>query len=63
MSETKQSILELWPELKEDLGYLLSDTDAWVITELKNASASKDWDRVNKLIDLMDTIHNISHSH
>jgi hypothetical protein len=63
MSDRKQTILESWPMLKEDLVSFLSDTDAWVVVELKKASAAEDWRRVNSVIDLMDTLHNMSHSH
>ncbi len=49
--------------LKEDLVSFLSDTDAWVVDELRRASAAKDWDRISIVIDVMDTVHNISHSH
>lgn len=63
MSETKCTILESWPALKEDLEGLISDTDAWVISALKKAYETKDWKEVLHLIDLMELIHNISHSH
>jgi len=63
MSDRKQTILESWPMLKEDLVSFLSDTDAWVVAELKKASAAEDWRRVSSVIDLMDALHNMSHSH
>jgi len=49
--------------LKEDLISLLTDTDAWVIAELKKASKTRDWGRISKLIDVMDAVHNLSHEH
>jgi len=63
MSDRKQTILESWPMLKEDLVSFLSDTAAWVVAELRMASAAKDWQRVSRGIDLMDALHNLSHSH
>ena len=33
MAENKDSILESWPALKEDLIGFISDTDAWIIAE------------------------------
>jgi len=63
MSDNKYTILKSWPMLKEDLINFLSDTDAWVITELRKANKSKDWERVSDIIDVMDSIHNLSHSH
>jgi len=63
MSNTECTILESWPMLKEDLISFLSDTDAWVITELKKACETKDWGRISNVIDVMDCVHNLSHSH
>ncbi len=63
MSDKEYTILESWPMLKEDLISFLSDTDAWVIAELKKAYEAKDWGRIGNIIDVMDSIHNLSHSH
>jgi len=63
MSNKEYTILESWPMLKEDLISFLSDTDAWVIAELKKAYEAKDWGRIGNIIDVMDSIHNLSHSH
>jgi hypothetical protein len=63
MSNSEHTILESWPMLKEDLISFLGDTDAWVITELKKACKTKDWGRIANVIDVMDSIHNLSHSH
>ena len=63
MSNTEYTILESWPMLKKDLISFLSDTDAWVIAELKKAFETQDWDKINDVIDVMDSIHNLSHSH
>jgi len=51
------------PNIKDDLGSFLSDTDAWVITQLRDAYKTKDWDAVNTLLEIMDFVHNLSHSH
>ena len=48
MSEMKYTILESGPALKEDLIRFLSDIDAWIIAELKNADGAKDWGKVLK---------------
>ena len=63
MSNKECTILGSWPMLKEDLTNFLSDTDAWVITELKKAYEAKDWGKISNIIDVMDSIHNLSHSH
>jgi len=59
----KYTILESWPALKEDLVNFLSDTDAWAISELNNAYENKNWEKVSKLIEVMELLHNLSHSH
>jgi hypothetical protein len=63
MPDNEYTILESWPMLKEDLISFLSDTDAWVIAELRKAYQNKDWGRISNIIDVMDSIHNLSHSH
>jgi hypothetical protein len=63
MSENKYTIVESWPMLKEDLISFLSDTDAWVIAGLKQAKQNKKWDDINKIIDIMESVHNLAHSH
>ncbi len=63
MPETKNTILESWPALKDDLVHFLSDTDAWTVARLKEAHEAKDWARVQTIIDVMDLLHNMSHAH
>ena len=63
MSNIEYTILESWPMLKEDLISFLSDTDAWVMAELRKACETQDWDKISNVIDVMDSIHNLSHSH
>ena len=63
MSEMKSTILESWPALREDLISFLSDTDAWIIAELKNAHEAKDWGKVLNVIEIMESVHTMSHSH
>ena len=63
MSQIEYTILESWPALKEDLRNFLSDTDAWVISELKKAHEARGWEEVLKVIDVMELVHNMSHSH
>jgi hypothetical protein len=48
---------------KEDLISFLSDTDAWVITELRPVSKTRDWPRIGNFADVMDCVHDLSHSH
>ena len=63
MPQMKHTILESWPALKEDLQSFLSDTDAWGIAELKQAHEANDWEKVLNLIEVMELLHNMSHSH
>ncbi len=63
MPDAKYTIVESWPMMKEDLIRFLTDTDEWAINELKDARRKKKWDDVNKIIDIMDSVHNLSHSH
>jgi len=63
LTEKKQTIITSWPQIKDDLGIFLSDTDAWMITQLRDAYKTKDWEAVKTLLEIMDFVHNISHSH
>ena len=63
MSEMKYKIMESWPMIKEDLISFLSDTDAWLIAELKDAHKAKDWGKIDNVIDVMESVHTLSHSH
>ncbi len=63
MPETKHTILASWPMLKEDLVDFLSDTDAWTIAELRKARKARDWGAIQKLIEVMESVHNLSHAH
>ncbi len=62
MAETKTTILESWPALKKDLLSFLADTDEWIMTELKSACKEKDWKKVRKVIDVMESVHSLSHT-
>ncbi len=63
MAKAKQTIIESWPGLKEDLTSFLSDTDGWIIAQLKEGLKAKDWSKMSRTVDIMDSIHDLSHSH
>jgi len=63
VSQIKYTILESWPALRGDLASFLADTDGWAISELKKARKADDWAKVLGIIDVMELLHNISHSH
>jgi len=63
LSENIHTIINSWPHIKDDLGAFLSDTDAWVITQLRSAYEAKNWEAVSTLLEIMDFVHNLSHSH
>ncbi len=63
MPELKRTILEHWPGLKEDLSAFLSDTDAWIISGLKQAKQEEDWQKVGKIIQVMEAVRDMGHAH
>ncbi len=63
MAKAKSTIIESWPALKNDLISFLTDTDQWIMTELKNARDNKDWEKVGKVIDVMESVHGMVQSH
>lgn len=56
MEETKHTIIESWSGLKEDLVSFLSDTDAWIMVELKKAHRSRDWGKVQRVMEVMESV-------
>ena len=64
MAKAGNSLIDSWnPGFKKDLTDFLADTDAWVIAALKDAQNARDWKKIARLISIMETVHNISHSH
>ena len=63
MPENKYTSIDSWPALKKDLESFLSDTDAWIISELKKARTAEDWEVISKVIEVMEFVHNLNHSH
>jgi hypothetical protein len=63
MADKPTTILESWPGIKIDLLDFLSDTDAWIVEHLKEAQATNNKENMNKIIDIMDAIHTLSHHH
>jgi len=63
MPEKESKILDYWPTIKDDLRDFASDTDAWIISELKQAHEAQDWGKVVKLIAVMEMVHNMAHAH
>jgi hypothetical protein len=63
MSEMKYTIVDSWPALKDDIQSFLSDTDCWAISQIKEVYKSREWNKLSKIIDIMETLHSISHSH
>ena len=59
----KDTIVESWPGLRQDLITFLSDTDSWIIAELRKGLKAKDWSRITKVVEIMESMHNLSHSH
>lgn len=63
MSEEKHTVVNSWPEIKDDLHSFLADTDAWAINELKKARKGRDWPAVDTVVEIMELLHSISHAH
>ncbi len=63
MAGQKYTIVESWPMIKDDLQEFSSDTDAWIISRLKEVCETKEWEKVKSLIEIMEMLHNIQHSH
>jgi hypothetical protein len=56
MSEKKNTIIELWPILKDDMTKFISDRPGWLINALEKArdkKGSRGWDDVETVINIL----------
>jgi len=56
MSDEKQTILQLWPMIKEDMEKFISDRPGWFINALEkalNRKGSKGWKDVETVINIL----------
>ena len=56
MSDEKQTILQLWPMIKEDMEEFISDRPGWLINALQralNRKGSKGWKDVETVINIL----------
>jgi len=56
MTGEKNTILELWPVLKEDMEKFISDRPGWLISALEKArdkKGSKGWNDVETVINIL----------
>ncbi len=54
--KNKQSLIELWPSLKDDMSKFISDRPGWFIETLekaRNKKGSRGWKDVETLIDIL----------
>jgi len=63
--EIKYTILESWPMIKEDFQGFIKDPTWWFIDRLEHAAGDRDWEEVNKLIDIFKLVNSTfePHSH
>jgi len=56
MSDEQQTILQLWPMIKEDMEKFISDRPGWFINALEkalNRKGSKGWKDVETVINIL----------
>ena len=63
MSDDKYTILESWPEIREDFEAFTKDPYYWFIAELEKATASRDFKTIEKLIDIFKVVNSPSDTH
>jgi hypothetical protein len=63
MNKLKDTILESWPMIKDDFESFTKDPYCWFITELEKAQTNKDWETIEKLIDIFKMVNSPSDTH
>ncbi len=59
----KYTILESWPMIKEDFEAFTKDPTCWFIERFEKAARDKDWETVNKLIEIFKLVNSPHEEH
>ena len=59
----KRTLLESWPMIREDFDAFTQDPTCWFIDRFEKAAGEKDWEAINKLIDIFKIINRAHEGH
>ena len=59
----KYTILESWPMIREDFEAFTKDPTWWFIERLENTARDRDWESVNKLIEIFKLVNSPAEEH
>ena len=60
---TKYTIVESWPMLREDFEAFTKDPTCWFIDRFEKAASTKDWESINKLIEIFKVVNSPHEGH
>jgi len=61
--QSKQSILEFWPLLKDDFEAFSQDPTYWFLDHFEKAAAARDWESIDKLIEIFKIVNGPHEGH
>jgi hypothetical protein len=63
-ASNKNTILESWPAIKDDFEAFTKDPTCWFIERFEKAARDKNWETVDKLIEIFKIVNtHEEHSH
>ena len=61
--QAKCTILESWPMLREDFEVFTKDPTCWFIDHFEKAASIRDWESINKLIEIFKVVNTLHEGH
>ena len=61
--QIKYTILESWPMLREDFEAFIQDPTCWFTSQFERAASIKDWESINKLIEIFKIVNSPREEH
>ena len=59
----ENTILQSWPMIRKDFEAFTNDPTCWFIDHFEKAARDKDWEAVNKLIDIFKLVNSPHEEH
>lgn len=61
--QIKYTILESWPMIHEDFEAFTKEPTCWFIDQFEKAASARDWESINKLIEIFKIVNSPHETH